>query len=266
MNTNIKYFKISLLITIIFFGCSKESLVQSKYEQEKLAVKQKYELAKQTPLPLGDGIIVGDCGINVSGKICLQFLHGLEIYVDISECSTAVTDSCRVYGEMEITICYDGYNNMEVNFKESIFGHAIDCIINGNEVHTDDWDCIAEKTYLTFVDYMMPIILDLWGSYNDCEDGYYTVLSSYTKELCTYPCTVKNGAYYYTKLIQCGSSTACCVKKDYWCKDDNGMVHSTPEGLYKIGECSIGEVPCIPIKGDPYPVLDICRPRSCIEL
>lgn len=45
--------------------------------------------------------------------------------------------SCRVYGEMEITLCYDDYNNMEVNFKESIFGHAIDYIINENEVHTN---------------------------------------------------------------------------------------------------------------------------------
>lgn len=254
------------LICIGSHSCSKEPAVSlSKYERDKLEVRKKIDKAKQHTFDLtASNNVEEDC--DISGVNCINFIHGLEIYVDISDCSTAVTDSCLIYGEMEITICFDNLNNMEVNFKETIIGHSIDCIQEGyGEVHTDDWDCIAEKTYLKFVDYMMPNILELWGTYNDCEDGYNTALSSYTKELCVYPCTIKRGAYYYSQLVQCGSSTACCVKKDYWCKDDEGVVHSTPGEIYQVGECSAGEVPCKPSKGDPYPVLDRCRPRNCIQ-
>lgn len=53
-----------MLITLIFLVVHRSQSFNPKYEQEKLAVKQKYELAKQTPLQLGDGIIESDCGIN----------------------------------------------------------------------------------------------------------------------------------------------------------------------------------------------------------
>jgi hypothetical protein len=254
-----------VLFSLSFFlaSCSKESISVSKYEQDKQEIKKKLELAKRNPTNLGNrNGVVDSC--DISGKNCLNFLHGLEIYVDISDCSTAVTDSCLVYADMEITICYDDEQNMEVNFKESIIGHSVDCIIQGRVIHTDDWDCIADKTYTAFIDYMMPIILELWGTNNDCEDGYNTALSSYSKELCSYPCTIQKGKFYYSKLILCGISSACCVKKDFWCKDVNGIIQSTSGGLYQVGECISGEVPCKPTKG-PFPVLDKCRPRNCIQ-
>lgn len=265
MNTFFNKLIILIVSGLFFIGCQKEVIVKSKYELDKAEIKEKIDLAKLNSVDLRflDDIDFTYCGISVEN--CFKFKHGLQIYVDISDCSIAVTDSCLIYGEMIITICNYDNENMEVNFKESLWGHSNSCITN-EIIHTDDWDCIAEKTYLSFVDYLMPIILDLWGIYNDCEKGYNTTLSTYTKELCTYPCTFRKGSLYYSQLVQCGNSTACCVKKDTWCKDKNGVIHSTPGDIVQIGTCSFGEIPCKPGKSELFPVLDHCRPRKCINI
>lgn len=280
-----KILKFSVVLLTLFLGmcltsCQKETLPSSKdkaqtelhsetknqpskYEIEKEKIRKKIEAASATSSQRS--VTEDDCGITY-GPNCTRFTHGLELYADITDCSTSVTDECLIFGEMEITICVDqATGEIEVNFVETLFGHSVDCIIDHDE-HTDDWDCVSEVAYQEFVSFMMPIILELWGTNNDCANGYNTALSRYSKELCVYPCTERVGQFYISRLVQCGESTACCVKEDQWCVDSEGNVQVTPGNKYTVGECSPGLIPCRSLKESPFPssTWNQCQPRGCI--
>jgi len=173
-----------------------------------------------------------DCAIELT-KNCIRYTEELDLNIDISECSTSVRDNCLISGSMQVTICFYG-RNIIVDFVEDVIAHDNDCIVDDTE-HTDDWDCIHTKFYQAYVAYMMPIILEKYDQYSHCGGFYTSFLSRYTKELCVYPCTIYKGGYPYSKLVPCGTSSACCVKYYQWCVDDEGTINVTPGEQYLIG-------------------------------
>jgi len=266
---------IGALFLIVFTSCNHELIVDiepkplDQYERTRQIVNEKIKEVKSASSTaiLSRSNIDNPCEINSDG--CAQWTHSLEIYVDLRECSTSVTDSCLVLAEMLITLCNVdnpvGGSDIEVNFQEMVWGHSTDCIID-SEDHQDDWDCVIEETYLAFVDYMMPVIIELWGGNGDCDSGFDTYLSRYQKELCVYPCIEKWGPWSTVRLVQCGESTACCVIEDLWCIDSEGNIDVTPGHKVQIGECSGGLIPCKVSKDGPWPsTWEDCRPRNCTQ-
>lgn len=262
-------------VLIVVTSCNEEPMggLQDKplnqYERTKRILTEKIKEVKSANSKVLRSQSLNDDPCEINSEGCAQWTHPLEIYVDLTECSTSVTDSCLVYAEMLITLCKvdnpSGGSDIEVNFQEMVWGHSIDYIIEGDD-HDDDWDCIIEETYLAFVDYMMPIILKLWGGNNDCENGFDTYLSRYKKELCVYPCTEGWGPWSIVRLVQCGESNACCVKEDLWCVDSLGNIDVTSGRKVQIGECSVGEIPCKISKDGPWSsTWDECRPRDCTQ-
>jgi len=263
------------LILIMVTSCNHEPIggldekPDDQYKKTKQIVAEKINEIKSANSTVLRSRGVNDdyCGIDPEG--CAQWTHPLDIYVDLTDCSTSVTDSCLVYAEMLITLCNidnpSGGSDIEVNFQEMVWGHSVDCIIDQDD-HHDDWDCVIEETYLAFVDYMMPNILELWGGNNDCDNGFDTYLSRYQKELCVYPCTESWGPWSIVRLVQCGESTACCVKEDLWCIDLDGNIDVTPGRKVQIGECSAGLIPCKVSKDGPWSTTwEECRPRDCTQ-
>ncbi|MEZ4947844.1 MAG: hypothetical protein R2879_10820 [Saprospiraceae bacterium] len=247
---------------IFILSCSNLEVENiSSSDSEQLNIIKKIQDASSNLL-LVESFEDSLCGINV-GPNCFQFSQTITLELDLTECSTNISGLCDVSGTMEVVICQDNFGqNLEVNFSEYVFSHARDCI-TGNP-HTDDWDCIADKFYSSYVNYMMPLILDWWGEKSNCGNGYNAAISNYFKNMCVFPCSYEEGDFIFYEIIQCGQSTACCVKKQYWCKDQNGEIQITSGGNVQIGLCSEGPIPCNNYIDFPFKNPD-CFPRNCIE-
>ncbi|HMT53093.1 MAG TPA: hypothetical protein PKD16_07280 [Saprospiraceae bacterium] len=244
---------------IFLFSCQKEpNTPLSKYDQDKISILNKLRSAPSGSGVRSNSVFSEECEIVVTSN-CKQIEEEISLDIDISECSSHVTDNCTVIGAMKTTVCiYRDY--IIVDFVEGAFAHLKSCITD-DDLHEDDWDCINNKFYQAYIAYMMPIIMSEYSDFSICGEGGQIFLSRYTKQQCTYPCIQGIGDYQKVSLLQCGSSTACCVEYNQWCYD-NTEIEVTPAGNYQIGECSSGDVPCPKIKGG-LPIEDTCRPRNC---
>ncbi len=244
---------------ILLSSCQKETnTTLSKFEQDKISILNKLKSAPSGTWTPSNSVFSDECEIDVTSN-CKQIEEEISLDIDISECSSHVTNSCTVLGTMKTTVCiYRDY--IIVDFVEDAFGHLKSCITDDDD-HEDDWDCINNKFYEAYIAYMMPIIMSEYSDFSICGEGGRIFLSRYAKQQCTYPCLEGRGEYQIVKLVQCGSSAACCVEYNQWCYD-NAELEITPSGNYQIGACSAGEVPCPKIKGG-VPIEDTCRPRNC---
>lgn len=245
---------------ILLSSCQKEpSLALSKYEQDKISILNKLRAAPSGTGVPSNSVFTEACEIEVTSN-CIQIEEEfISLEIDITQCSSHVTDKCTVFGSMITTICvYE--DHVIVDFVEDAWGHAASCITDKDE-HEDDYDCINNKFYQAYIAYMMPIIMSEYSDFSLCGEGGRIFLSRYTKQQCTYPCLEGRGEYQIVRFVQCGSSVACCVEYNQWCYN-NTELEVSPAGHYQKGECSGGDVPCPKIKGG-IPVEDTCRPRNC---
>ena len=260
-NNNSFIFKLefSLILFLIICSCN----VESYYSKPEPEINNSKTINNSTNSELIEKFSALDeenCEIEVKEN-CKRFYHTLKLKIKISDCANFITDSCTVYGTMQVTICKYDYG-LIVDFVEDVIGHDQSCILD-KDLHVDDWDCIHNKTYQAFITKMMPIIMEDYSGYTLCGDDAFSFISKYTKDVCVFPCTFYKEGLAYSKLMQCGETTSCCVRLDEWCTDDDGNVNSETFDSYQIGNCSSGIIPCKPTKFDPFPTINQCSPRSC---
>ncbi|MCB0661875.1 MAG: hypothetical protein KDC24_03975 [Saprospiraceae bacterium] len=253
-----------LVILFSFFSCVEnfnQEPVLPESEITTIRILEKLNLASKSPA-VSDSFENFPCSIEVEAD-CFEFTETITLMIDLTECSSNVSGLCSVTGFMNVIICEkNNGQDLEVNFTEDVFAHSTDCIIG--LPHTDDWDCIAEAFYTEYVHFMMPLILAWWGEKSKCDNGYTSAISNYFKSLCIYPCSYQEGDVIFYEIVQCGESTACCVKKEYWCTDQKGNIQITNGGNTQIGLCSEGPIPCNNYIDFPFKHPD-CFPRDCIQ-
>ena len=142
--------KTRIFIAFCLFTNISCTHLEEEFATNLLQTVPSKDLIKQNILDLSKNIkpvtnyksVVEDCEIEVEPG-CIQWSEVVSFYLDISGCSTSVTDSCWVTGEMLITFCDLGNGNYVANFEESYWGHDVNCILNVN-THMDDFVCLGD--------------------------------------------------------------------------------------------------------------------------
>lgn len=256
-----------LAVALTFNSCDKNEAISQEYDVDLLQKFIEKSLPNST-LELHSNPVereAPDCA-PPSGPNCNVFNFTDNFSVNISDCSTSVTDPCDVLAEMTITICVDpATGDISTTFEESVFGHAQSCIINHDD-HTDDWECLSNLVYNEAINRFMPFILAFFQVDNNCRGGNRTVVAEYIQEVCTFPCTetIPGTPWSISRLVQCGASTACCVQETNWCVNEKGEIETTEGPKVLIGTCTPALPPCNLKKGDLWPMNGLqCAPRSC---
>ncbi len=243
------------------------SQVEIKYRSNNLETVVRNALEYPTNLQL-----IEDCSPSDDDNGCFQYTFSNSAWMDISNCSEGLSDSCFVGGEMELQICYDfELNTLVVNIEESVLYHDMDfgvCIIDSihfDTQHADSWRCESDVFYNHFKNQIMQEVNFLVNNNITSCDNINSVrlLSRYVRKQCFTYCVTRKGGFEIASSLDCGSNSACCVLVEEWCfgKDDE-LIVSLVEN-YALGSCdTVEDHPCP--EGEELGVVYSCSVTNCL--